>query len=79
MGNAEYTFTLHGDLDLVLFYDAGMAYEDREASIRWEDIKTSAGIGFKLDEDGLRVNVIQRLDDSQLHDPMVQLRIKRMF
>ncbi|MFC1572279.1 BamA/TamA family outer membrane protein [Candidatus Eisenbacteria bacterium] len=81
--NAEYVFSIDGDGDVnaVLLVDSGMAWEDREASMDLDDWKSSAGVGLQFgdDDDGnLRINVIQGLDGGD-RDPIVQLRVNRMF
>jgi hypothetical protein len=64
--------------NLILFFDTGMVWEDREAEIDPEQWKSSAGIGFKPGGGGLRFNVIWTLDEGQ-KDPQFQVRLKRMF
>jgi hypothetical protein len=79
LGNFEYSLGSLIDLPgLVLFYDIGMAWEDRLAEIRLEDMKQSAGIGLQLDDDGLRVDLIRPLD-SDNNDLVVQVRLNRSF
>ncbi len=79
MGNLEYFFRMGKCLKFNLFYDAGMVWEDKDAEVSLNDLKSSAGIGLNLGKgDGLRINMIQRLDDRK--QPVVfQLRLKRMF
>ena len=80
MANAEYAFRLGGPITMILFGDTGMAWEDRTTIPSFDELETSAGIGFKLGKksDGLRVNVIQQLDTPK-SDALVQIRINRMF
>ncbi|MCK4304813.1 MAG: BamA/TamA family outer membrane protein [Candidatus Eisenbacteria sp.] len=78
IANAEYVFPIRGHLDLVFFFDTGMAWEDQDASMDLDDWQSSAGIGFQLGDDALRLNLIQCLDGED-RDIVVQLRINRMF
>jgi hypothetical protein len=94
LANVEYTIGLDSDRDrdwdgtlnrlfdwcprLILFFDTGMAWEDREAEIDPEQWKSSAGIGFKPGGGGLRFNLIWVLDEEQ-RSPQFQVRLKRMF
>jgi hypothetical protein len=67
------------DFDIALFYDAGMAWADKDANIDVRDLYTSAGIGLLFGgDDDLRVDFIQVLDGED-KDLVVQVRIKRMF
>jgi hypothetical protein len=79
LGNLEYYFTLIDDLQMSVFYDAGMVWQDRHAEPDLDQLKTSAGISFKFDTDeGPRIDLIQVLDDRE--DPyVVQFRLKRSF
>ncbi|MCP4290613.1 MAG: BamA/TamA family outer membrane protein [bacterium] len=79
LGNLEYFFRVGSDLGLVLFYDAGMAWQDRNASFTWGDLKSSTGIGLNLDsDDSFRFDLIQRLDDRK-QPIVIQFRMKRVF
>ncbi len=80
IANAEYTLHTDWDFDLILFADTGMAWADRDAEFNTGDLHSSAGIGFQIDDDddGLRVDVIQTLDESG-RDTLCQLRLRRMF
>ena len=56
-----------------------MVWEDKNADITLEDLKSSAGVGFLFGgDDGLRLDVIQTLDGSD-KDLAVQVRIDRVF
>jgi len=78
LANAEYTFGIYDDFGLILFYDAGMVWENRNADMDVDELKSSAGVGLKLDDEGLRVNIIRPMDRGD-RDILVQLRIERMF
>ncbi|MCP4546513.1 MAG: BamA/TamA family outer membrane protein [bacterium] len=78
LGNVEYTFKLDSDLDLILLYDIGMVWEDRDAEIDAEEFMDSIGVGFLLDDGDLRVNVVKPLDEKD-SDPIVQVRMTRTF
>jgi hypothetical protein len=79
LGNAEYFFQVDDDLGLVLFYDAGMVWQDRQAEPTWDALKTSTGLGLNFgSHDSCRIDIIQRLDDRSR--PVVfQFRLKRGF
>ena len=66
--------------DLAVFFDTGMVWEDKDANVDFNDLKSSAGIGLLFgDDDGdIRLNIIQVLDDRD-KDIVWQLRINRMF
>lgn len=67
------------DFDLALFFDTGMVWDDREAVIDIDDMKSSAGIAFLFgDEDDLRFDIIRPLDDGE-KDWVFQVRLNRMF
>jgi hypothetical protein len=67
------------DFDIAVFFDAGMVWEDKNADITVQDLKSSAGVGFLFGgDDGLRLDVIQVLDGSD-EDLSVQVRIDRVF
>jgi outer membrane protein assembly factor BamA len=67
------------DFDLALFFDAGMVWDDKDAVIDLNDLKSSAGIGFLFgDDDDLRFDIIRTLDESE-KDFVFQVRINRMF
>ncbi len=79
LGNVEYFFQVAPKWGLVLFYDAGMVWQDRKAKPTWGALKTSTGLGINLGHlDNLRIEMIQRLDDRS--SPVVfQFRLKRGF
>ncbi len=66
------------DSALFLFFDAGMAWENRTADFDLDDLKSSAGIGFQFDDDGPRIDVIKTLNDGG-HNTLVQIRLERTF
>ncbi len=66
------------DSALFLFFDSGMAWESRSADFGLDDLKSSAGIGFQLDEGGPRFNIVKTLDNGG-HDTLFQIRLERMF
>lgn len=72
----------HNDLgfDLALFFDSGMAWEDRNAEIDLDEMKSSVGVGllFGGDDGGIRLDAIHPLD-RQDKDIVWELRIERMF
>lgn len=76
--NAEYSFSIDSDIDMILFYDAGMAWEDKDAGMALDQWRSSAGFGFRFEDEGLRVDFIQPLDEEE-RDFLVQLRLERMF
>ncbi len=78
LGNFEYSFQLSGWMGMALFYDAGMAWQDRDADVSLNQLKTSTGLSFMPCGSDLRFNLIQRLDDRS-SDPVFQLRLQRMF
>jgi len=79
LANAEYSVEAFDDVGLVLFYDAGMVWQDAHADVDLGDLKSSAGIGLLLDDDDdIRIDFIQRLDDGD-HPVSVQLRLRRGF
>lgn len=70
----------HFELDsaFFLFFDSGMAWEDRRSDLDLADLKSSAGVGFQFDDHGPRFDVIKTLDDGG-HDTLFQIRLERMF
>ncbi len=77
--NLEYFLSLGRCLKLTLFYDAGMVWENKDATPSLNQLKTSTGLGLNIGQaEGLRINMIQRLDDRS-HPVVFQLRLKRMF
>ena len=79
LGNLEYAFELADWFGMRLFYDAGMAWQDQDAAFRWDDLKTSCGIGFlPCDDDDLRFDIIQKLDDPD-SKPVFQFRLGKAF
>lgn len=79
LGNLEYYFWVGDEINMSVFYDAGMVWEDRHSDPAWGQLKTSAGIGFDFDSDeGPRVELIQLLDDRE-NPYVVQFRLKRSF
>jgi Omp85 superfamily domain/Glycogen recognition site of AMP-activated protein kinase len=81
MGTIEHVLDLDWDWDtgtaLAVFADAGMAWTDRNADVKLEDLKCSAGIGFLLG-DGLRVDLVKTLDGGD-DDAKVYVRLKCIF
>jgi len=77
LANAEYLLGVDHDLQLVLLFDSGMAWEDRDTAMDLGDLVSSAGVGIQFDEDTLRINVVKPLDGDG--DVMVQARLNRMF
>jgi hypothetical protein len=65
------------DSALFLFFDAGMAWENRSADFDLEDLKSSAGIGFRFDDDGPRIDFIRTLEGGG--NTLVQIRLERTF
>lgn len=78
LANAEYTFTIDRDFDVFLFYDTGMAWEDREADVELDQLQGSAGLGVEIEDAGLHVTVAKALDGSG-RDPVVMVRLQQMF
>ncbi len=78
IANLEYAFDINDHFAMILFGDTGMAWEDRDAGMNPDDWLSSAGIGFQLDDDGLRLDLIRPLDRGD-RDLVVQLRAGRMF
>ncbi len=78
LANLEYGFRLFEEVNLFALYDIGMVYEDRQADIKLDGMKESAGFGFGIDDAGLRVNVMKPLDGDD-GDTVVQLRLERTF
>jgi len=79
LGNVEYYFHLADDFHMSLFYDAGMVWQDRQAELAWDQLKTSAGLGFNFDStDGPRLDLIKPLDDPD-NAYVIQFRLKRSF
>ncbi|MBN2171016.1 MAG: BamA/TamA family outer membrane protein, partial [Candidatus Krumholzibacteriota bacterium] len=78
LANAEYTFAIDRDFDVFLFYDAGMAWEDRKADVELDQLKGGAGLGVEIEDAGLRVTIAKALDGSE-RDPVVAVRLQRMF
>jgi len=78
LANAEYTFAIDRDFDIFLFYDTGMAYEDRDADVELDQFRDSAGLGVEIEDAGLRVTVAKALDGSD-RDPVVTVRLQQMF
>ncbi len=70
-------FSTRIDSALFLFFDAGMAWENRSADFGLEDLKTSAGVGFRFDDSGPRIDFIRTLEGGG--DTLVQIRLERMF
>jgi len=66
------------DSAFFLFFDTGMAWENRSAEFDLEDLKSSAGIGFQFDDGGPRFDIVKTLDDGG-HDTLFQIRLERMF
>jgi outer membrane protein assembly factor BamA len=65
--------------DLALFFDTGMAWSDRDAAIKLDDLKSSAGVGVLFGgDDGFRLNVIWPFEDNE-NDVVFQARLQRMF
>lgn len=71
-----------GDLEidsaLFLFFDTGMAWEDRTAALDLDDLKSSVGVGFQFDDGGPRFDIVKTLDDGG-HDTLFQIRLERAF
>jgi hypothetical protein len=78
IANFEYRLGVDPELDVVLFFDSGMAWEDRDASMDLDEWRSSAGVGFELGDGDLRINLIRRLDGGD-DDLVVQARLQRMF
>ena len=80
--NAEYALGVDHDLAVVLLFDAGRAWEARDADVELGDLSTSAGIGLVLgdndDDFGLRFDVVRPLEGGS-EDIMVQARLARPF
>jgi len=70
-------FDTNIDSALFLFFDTGMAWENRTAEFDLSDLKSSAGIGFQFDDDGPRIDFIRTLDGGD--NTLVQIRLERMF
>jgi Glycogen recognition site of AMP-activated protein kinase len=70
----------HIDIDssLFLFFDTGMAWENRSADFDLSELKSSAGVGFQFDDNGPRFDIVKTLDDGG-HDTLFQIRLERMF
>jgi hypothetical protein len=65
--------------DFALFFDTGMAWSDKDAVIKLDDLKSSAGVGFLFGgDDGFRLNVIWPFEDRD-KDVVFQARLQRMF
>ena len=79
LANIEYSFRVSDWLGMALFYDAGMAWQDRNATVSLNQLKTSTGLGIMpWNQDGLRLDIIQKLDDRD-SEPVFQIRLQRMF
>jgi hypothetical protein len=80
--NAEYAITVDHDMSLVLLYDSGMAWEDRDADIDPAEFANAIGVGIVFDDDDyddtLRIDLIKTLDEDD-DDIMVQARLSRPF
>jgi len=63
---------------LFVFYDSGMAWEDRHAEVSFDDCEASIGVGYQFGEDGLRLDVARPIEGDDT-DPIFQLRCNRMF
>jgi len=79
LANLEYRVGLLDELGLIALYDAGMAWADRDADLRLDDLKDSAGLGIDFDGDDadLRLNIMRTLDGSD--QTAVELRLERAF
>lgn len=77
LANAEYLLGVDDDLQLVLLFDTGMAWQDRDQALDLADLASSAGVGIQFDEDSFRINIVKPLDGDG--DVMVQARLNRMF
>ena len=66
------------DPSFFLFFDTGMAWQDRSAVLDLKDLKSSAGVGFQFSGNGPRFDFIWTLDNGG-HDTLFQLRLERMF
>ena len=65
--------------DLALFFDTGMAWSDKNAVIKIDDLKSSAGVGFLFGgDDGFRLDAIWPFEDPE-NDVVFQARLQRMF
>lgn len=96
LGNAEYRLDagrsrlrdipLLGELNLIFFGDAGMAWEAEDKSgvgesfdyFRFDRLRTSAGIGLTDDDGRVRLNFAKRLDEKDA-DWVVTFRLNRNF
>lgn len=79
LANLEYRVGIMDELGLFALYDAGMAWADRDAEVRLDDLKDSAGlgIGFDSEEADLRLNIMRTLDGSE--QTALELRLERAF
>lgn len=67
------------DFDIAVFADAGMVWADKDADIDFNQLKSSAGVGFLFGgDDGFRIDIIRVLDGSE-KGFSGQIRINRMF
>jgi hypothetical protein len=65
--------------DLALFFDTGMAWSDKNAVIKIDDMKSSAGFGLLFGgDDCFRLDVIWPFEDRE-KDVIFQARLQRMF
>ena len=77
LGNAEIVVG-DDDLSFALFADAGQVWTDRDDAIDLDDLVSSVGVGFLLDEDdGLRIDVARSLEGGGAL--IVQARLRRPF
>jgi hypothetical protein len=76
--NAEYAFGVVDEAQLVLLFDSGMAWQDRNTPVHLDELRSSVGLGIQSDDGGLRLDFVKRLQGGG-GDILVQARIQRPF
>ncbi len=77
LANVEYAFGIDDDLQFIVLFDSGTAWQDDDAGMDVSDFESSAGVGVQFGEyDGLRIDFIKAFDG---RDILVQARLNRPF
>jgi len=78
LANVEYKLGFDDDWDVMLFFDSGMAWENRNANLDPAEWLNSVGVALMTDREGPSIEFIKVLDDSN-DDTIVQIRLNRTF